>query len=311
MLRFWTAALVLGPLAVGGTASETPAAMPLLPVELNVGFTRRVFTQTNRNDLEAAFKMLARGVGHKRGFAVTVTTRFFDSPEEFRAAILDRSINLAVFDSLTYVALADRIHVTPVFVTVNHGSPLRRYSLVVRRDRGFRQLADLRGRDIVELQAPDLSLGHAWLLQLLLEQGFRSHAAFFRQVEEVGKPAAAVLPVFFGKRTAGLIDDLSFALMCELNPQVGEQLEALATSEPMVGSIVTVNDDCADQHGFRPVLIETLGELHTEPAGRQILTLFRIESLAPYVDAQLASVRQLLREQSRLQAALPAPENTE
>lgn len=296
----WLLAVVMTPAAPAAADDPTPPAIPLIPAYLNVGFTQTVFAQTNRNDIEAAFKALAEIVGRKRGYDITVTTRFFAGPDTFGAAIRDGSVNLAVFDSLTYVVLADSPGVTPVFVTVNEGTPGRRFSIVVRRDRGVTGLAGLRGADLVELEAPNLGIGHAWLQRLLWESGFPAHDEFFREVEYVGKASAAVLPVFFGKRTACLVDDLAFKTMCELNPQVGAQLHAIVTSEPMVGSVISVNHECGPQAGFRDALLQTLAELHIEVAGRQILALFRIDALAPFEDAQLASVRRLRADHQRL-----------
>jgi phosphonate transport system substrate-binding protein len=49
------------------------------------------------------------------------------------------------------------------------------------------------------------------------------------------------------------------------------------------------------------MLLAELGELHLEPAGRQILSLFKINQLLPFQEAHLATVRELWSSYTRLQ----------
>lgn len=274
-------------------ATPTPAPQELVPITMRVGFTSASFLQGNRNDVTAAFKVLVDSVGRKHGFAVTVEAHFFQNAAAYQAAVEAGEINFAVFDSLTYVAQQRRSDLTPVFLPRSGGIVGRRYLLVVSRDSGIRSLEDLRGRKLVEYQAPDLSLGHTWLLNLLLEKRAGRAERFFSEIEYVGKPAAAVLPVFFGKRDVCLVDDLGFRLMAELNPQVGARLQPLATSVPLVGAVICASESNWSSRAFRPVLLEALAGLDREPAGKQLLALFKIDQLVPYQDSQVDSVREL------------------
>ena len=282
------------------TAAADAIARDLVPVTMMIGFSSAAFLQSNRNDVEAAFKALAETIGRKRGFLVTVKTRFFSDAPAFFAAIDAGEINFAIFDSLTYVSERRRGDLTPIFIAANEGTPGRHYLVLVRRDSGLRTLEALRGKSIVELQAPNLSVGHTWLLNLLLAQRVESHEAFFRSIEQVARPSAAVLPVFFGRQDACLVDDLGFKLMEELNPQVGAQLRAVATSVPLVGAVVCASESSWAAREFRPVLLQALSELHLEPAGRQILTLFKIDQLLPYEEAQLDTIRELWSSYTKL-----------
>jgi phosphonate transport system substrate-binding protein len=109
-----------------------------------------------------------------------------------------------------------------------------------------------------------------------------------------------VLPVFFGVKPACIVDRLAFETMMEMNPQVGSQLVKVVVSEPYLDSITFMT-----RHGYvseraRRDLINALAELHQEPAGRQILTLFKVDQLVPFKEEYMKSVKDLRTKQARL-----------
>jgi len=288
--------LLLGVLLAGGSfraALAEPAAPDRIPVLITVGFMPSLFVQSNRGDVEGAFRTLITSVGRTRGYATTVKMRLFTDPEQFRAAIDAREINFAIFDSLTFLSRPRWGDLTPVFMPATHGAVGRRMLLLVRRGSGIRTLGDLRDKSFVELQSADLSAAHTWLRSRLRAIGVASPDDFFRSLEYTGKPSAAVLRVFFGKCDACLADDIDFQLMTELNPQVGAQLQVLDTSAPLVGTVICASEANWSPRAFRPALLEALGELQLDPAGRQMLSLFKIDQLVPYEEARLTPVREL------------------
>ena len=280
--------------------ADTPAPA-LIPVTMLVGFTPSAVLHGNRNDVEASFKVLCDSIGRKRGFAVTSKIRIFHDADEFHRAIAAGEINFAVFDTFSFIGERSRSQLTPEFIPATKGLPVRRYLVLVRRDRGLHTLDDLRGKRLVELQAPNVSVGNKWLLSLLLAKGARTQGEFFSTVESVDRASAAVLPVFFGKQDACLVDELSFKLMEELNPQVGVRLVAIQTSEPLVGSVICVSETNWSTPLFRPALLQALGELHLDPAGRQMLDLFKIDRMAPYQAPLLATIEAIWNSNPRLQ----------
>ena len=292
----WFAVVVAWGLAMGcllPAAAADVAAGELVPVTMMVGFTPAAVAGGNRSDIETAFKVLCDSIGRRRGYRVTAQIRIFEDAPAFYAAIDAGEINFAVFDSLTYVEDRARGDLTPVVIPAAKAGPVRRYLLVVRRDRGWRTLEDLRGKRLVALQAPNVSVGRDWLLSLLQEKGARTFDDFFQGVESVSRASMAVLPVFFGKQDVGLVDEFGFKLMEELNPQVGAQLQTIQISEPLVGSVICVSETRWSVPQFRPDLIAVLRDLSQDPAGRQMLDLFKIDRMAPYEEGLFDSVRAL------------------
>jgi phosphonate transport system substrate-binding protein len=265
----------------------------LRPLTIRAGFTPNAFANMNRNDVEAAFKVLAQTVGTRRGYKVTAETRMFENAAAFQAAFEDGGVNLAIFDSWSYLMMENTKSASPVFVATTRGEVGQRYLVLTRKDSGLNTLADLRGKGIVRLDLPSLSIGHWWLETLLLEKRLGMVSTFFAQVISVAKPAAAVLPVFFGKNHACMVDEYAFSVMSELNPQVGKTLQAVETSGLLLEALICLTHAGWPSEEARRDLIETLGELHLEPAGRQILSLFKYKQLLPFKATYLDSAKKL------------------
>ncbi len=265
----------------------------LVPTTLNVGFMRSCFLNVNHGDAQAAFKSLAEAVGRKRGYRVATQTQIFDSLEEIETAVKAGSINLAIVDSWRYLIMNRGDSLQPYFVPSEQGRIGKKYLLLTRQTSGFNALPDLRGKAIIQLELANCNAGKAWFETLLLAGHCGAESSFFGEITTAPKPALAVLPVFFGKKAACLVDEFSFNLMRELNPQVGKELQVIATSEPYVDNVLCLSDTGWSSPQAKTDFIETLADLHHEPAGQQILTLFKVGQLIPFQESQLDTVKKL------------------
>ena len=273
-------------------ASEQAAR--LVPVSLQIGFTHEAFLAANQNDVEAAFKVLGVTIGEEYGFDLNVNVHFYGTSAELEKAIEAHEINFAIFDALSFAATpAASRRLKPIFVPSSNGTPGTRYLLLVRRDTLFRSIADLRSTRIVQLKGPNLVMGRIWVDSLLKAAHQPPSAAFFQQFELAERPTAAVLPVYFGSRDACVVDESSFALMKELNPQVGAKLATVAASPPIESFVICASQTDWSTPLFYPDLIKMLSNLDGNPRGKQILTLFKLDHLLPYREEYLDSARAL------------------
>jgi ABC-type phosphate/phosphonate transport system substrate-binding protein len=280
-------------------------ARDLVPVTMTIGFPPSAYIPSNQNDAEAAFKVLGESIGRDRGFDLTVKTIFYRDMAAYHEGIEAGTVNFAILDAISYVLQPRQGDMSPIFVAAFKGLPGTRYLLVVRRGSGTRSLQALKGTRIVELQGPSLTLGHPWLKSLLAADHSGPPEDFFGSIEFVPKPTAAVLPVFFGSRDACIVDDYAFRLMEELNPQVGTRLEPIRTSVPLVSFVVCASKSHWSVPNFRPELIKMLGELQSDPGGRQILALFKLDQLIPFKEEYLRAVRDLCAASGRQNAGEP------
>ena len=263
------------------------------PVTMHAGFTRSSFRNVNANDATTAFRIFAQTAARKRGYELNVDSKLFDSPAACEAEIKKGNINLAILDTWDYMGMDIKSVMEPVFVPMENGSIFRNYLLLVHRGSGLTNLADLRGRDIMVLEGKGGNLSRAWLDSLLLAQHLGTGETFFHKLVPEFKPVTAVLPVFFGARAACLVDRDAFELMCELNPQVGSNLVALAVSDPYLENVTCLSRSGWPSEHARQDMLKALAELHLEPSGQQVLQLFKLDRLAPFKEEYLDTALKL------------------
>ena len=285
------------PLAVGlllvFAAIRPTASAELKQGVMNVGFTKSCFLGLNRNDAEASFKAFLATVGRQAGYDLQSRVHIFEDMQSFEAAIKRSEVHLAILDSWQYLSMDIRQAMDPFFIPVPKDAVGRNYVVLTRQGSGLNGLGDLRGKGLTQLDMGSATMGRPWLETLLRVNGLGAAEGFFGRIEVVGKPSSAVLPVFFGNRHACLVDMLGFEVMKELNPQLGYSLQVVAASEPCVDNVICLSRDGWGSETRKQDTVRALEEMHLEPAGQQILGLFRVAKLIPFQEAHLDSVRKL------------------
>ena len=294
-LRFaWaTAWLTLELLSLPRPARAAETNPAVTPEIFSVGMAKVCFRNVNRNDAIAAYKVFLESAGRRFGNIYTAAAEVYDDTPSFEAAIQRQPMNVAVMDPWQYLTMNIHAQTKPYFTVVENGKVGRKYLVLVRRDAGLDTLASLRGKEILQLEFVSAGVGKIWFDTLLLSAKLGAPETFFGKLEVVPKPTAAVLPVFFGKKSACVVDEASFDLMKELNPQVGLALQVLARSDTLADVLVCLREEHWQSAKFKADTITALDELNQDPAGQQICTLFRIDRMVPFKDSQLDTVRQL------------------
>ena len=265
-----------------------------------MGFSRASFLEVNPRDVESAFKALVEALAKKHGYDTKAQIHIYDTSSDFEAAMNRGEIQLAAVGAWEYSDMNIMGTMEPGFVHVEQGRPMKDYVLLTRHDSGLNTLRDLKGKDVVVLESTVCLLARPWLEVLLGQGNLGTKETFFRKVEIVPKGSAAVLPVFFGKTQACVVDRIAFQVMSDLNPQVGLQLQTVATSPLYVSSILCLSRKGWPSEQYREDISLVLRDLHLEPAGRQILMLFKVERLEPFNENDLASLRELRVKYKRL-----------
>jgi phosphonate transport system substrate-binding protein len=151
---------------------------------------------------------------------------------------------------------------------------------------------------MVEGFSYDMSM--AWLESALLDASLGPASAHFGLITRVGKPARAVLPVFFGQQDACLISRYGYELMVELNPQIGSVLTAMAISPPLMHAIMVFDRQFSPDD--RPAVLRALLSLQDTPRGQQVMSVFSIDRLVEGTPADLAPSLDLLARTDRPRA---------
>ena len=282
-----------------GTRARAQSAQPQ-PIPIRAGFTRDSVVGMNAQDMAAALRNLARTLGRKYGYELDMQPQVFERKAEFEASARDGDLQMGIIGTWDFLNLSLGPNAEPAFVYVSHDHVTGRYLLVTARKGGLNSLPDLKGAELLVLESPSSPLALAWLDTLLEQEKLGPKEAFFKRVELAPKASAAVLPVFFGNRQACLVDQDSFQLMAELNPQIRQALQPVATSPAFVNSFLFLGRKGWPNDQVREEFRKAVLELPLSPEGRQLLTIFKVDRLDPFKEEYLESVLKLKAEYLRI-----------
>lgn len=277
--------------ALSGSRALAQGNSPLREARFEVVSSSSLFRGVNAVDVQAAGRVWMVELARRRGFRVDSNIVIATNYDQLKRAIADSGTCLILCDSVEYLRLAASKLVTPQFtIAADKDRPSVWYSLVVRRDAGIGKLEDLRQKVVIRYSRTDSNLAAMWLDVLLSERRVGRSSHFFASVGQADKPTAACLPVFFKKADACVIDNISLELLKELNPQLASTLQVIATSPPLVENVVGVHESLA---ALQSDFVQAMGELHLDPAGKQVLTLFKGQRIMPLTNLDLTGVREL------------------
>lgn len=297
-------------LRVGLTVAALAAALPASvageePAPFRVGFSRSLFSDVNDSDARAAIMLWARTVARERGIRVDPSAQMFDDPEEIAEALAAGAVDAASVTFSEHQVIAAQVATGPWFVTRTSGDLLEEYVLLVHQESGFESVESLEGGSVALHTSARTGLAPDWLDWLVVGEGHGDHApAFFGEIRREKKASAAVLPVFFGTADAGVVTESGFSVLRDLNPQLGRKLRVLARSQPLVPAVMAFRKDFDSTE--RDAVLAALNELHTTPAGQQVLNLFQSDALVQIEAGPLAATEAFLVEvRARRKEAAP------
>jgi len=234
------------------------------------------------------------------GIKTQPQTVIFRNTADLLEAVRKRELTIVSLTAIDYLKIHDEVGLTPSVVSKSNAGTARQFVLITRRDSGIRIFSDLRGRTIHLLSPTKQEVSHIWLDVLLMREGNRDRASFFRQVKEAPSASQAIMAVFFRQADGAIVSRGALETSNTLNPQIGSQLFIVAETKPLLGDItcipITVNEKLKRS-------IEHAGlHLHENTVGKQIFTLFHIDRTIPFQPSYLDGISDLLREYARLKA---------
>jgi ABC-type phosphate/phosphonate transport system substrate-binding protein len=246
-------------------------ANPASPRKFRIAVSATMLGDVNENDARASIRAWAGAVTRQTGLEVEYERGVLLESSGLLDAIRHNQVDTFAITVLEYMQVAQ--FVSPDGLIVDGGGGEQEYCLLVHRNRGIHSLAGLKGRNLLVHRSPATCLAPAWLDMALGDAapgGFERH---FGQVAHFTKLSKVVLPVYFQQMDACLTGQQAFQLMCELNPQLARDLQAVVRSPRLVPSILAFHRQCprAKQDAFRAALLN----LHQSAAGKQALMLFQ------------------------------------
>ena len=165
------------------------------PEEFWVGFTPFAAPEHIRKTYGVAAEALARRLGRK--VRVFVSSDYDALGDWVREGVLD----LAWFSPLAYVVAAERVPMQVLAIPRVKGHPSYRGLLLARKDRGIRNLGDLKGK-VFAFVDPTSGSGYLYPRVLLQQRGFDPET-FFGEVRFLGSHDRVIRAVLAGEVDGG------------------------------------------------------------------------------------------------------------
>jgi ABC-type phosphate/phosphonate transport system substrate-binding protein len=282
-------------------AQPTP---PVRSARMYVMTSESLFANVNRNDAIASMRVLIDAIGRRKGFVFDVRSDVFASVEEVVPRIREQSVDVLLLDTMDYVFLSASRLVEPIAAGSDHGQSLViPYVLLVQDGKRYATMRDLRSKRIAVSSRTRSAMGLAWLELVLAGERLPPASQFFASVEDVTKASNCVLPLFFGRVEACVIDSRNFDLMREMNPQLN-RLKVIGQSTPILEGLLAMPSKPA--YPYKKEFVDALVDIHKDPAGAQMIMLFKTGRLVRATDSDFETAKEMWRDYQRLKNQHPA-----
>jgi phosphonate transport system substrate-binding protein len=277
-------------LGAGGWVREALAGAEA-GAPVRVAISESLVADVNLNDARSAMRLWIKRIMADLNVVIELAPKVFDTSDEILLRVRSGQLDAVALNIVEYRQVADLLDPSELIVGAGASGP-DHYLLLVKRDGPFRQLGNLRGRRLLMLKAPKMCVAPAWLSTILDSEHCGPAEQFFGSVTSDTRASRVVLPVFFGQADACLTSERSFETMCELNPQVGKDLTAIATSPQMVVCFYAFR---RNYHGpSRERFLKFHSTMLDSAAGRQLAALFQFNELTVRDASCLASALRTL-----------------
>ena len=162
--------------------------------------------------------------------------------------------------------------------------------ILVRRDRGIRQVSDLKG-EAVAYPAPT-----ALAATMMPQYFFHTHGLDVeRDIDNryVGSQESSIMSVYYGRVAAGATWMLPWLEFQTEHPDKASELEARWVTEPLINNSVLVRDDVPVE--LAQAVAQALHNLHTTPAGQAVLERIKLSRFELADDQRYQVVGDFLR----------------
>lgn len=202
---------------------------------LNIGYTKSLLSDVDFKDAQVAMDLWVKELSKSTKNPLQPRSILIDDLPALIRAINAKQVDVLGLSCLDYFKIKDQVNLEPGMVVIIGGKPSKEFSLITRRDKGLKNLGELKNSKLLVCdEKPGNGVPLMWLDTFLVKQGVPSSKRLFISIKEVDKVSQAVLPLFFKQVDACLVSRSGFETMVELNPQIGEQLTILATSPGFV-----------------------------------------------------------------------------
>ena len=264
-----------------------------------VGFSANVFRGVYLKDATAAAKVLTEFFlkKYKRDYWEVKPHEVFSNIDELKKIIKKQEFEVLVMHPSEYIEVKDMDMLEPIASSWRDGSPYDSYRLLVHKDSNIKDFKDLNGKTVL-ICSLEGNKAELWLDYIVKKKKLSSKEKYFSKLQFIDKPLSTILPVFFKKEDACIVDQSLYNTVIELNPQIGQDLITLEISQPLGIGLVVIRKSISDSQ-VKADIKEAFLNLHKYEESRQYLTVFRIGKLVEFNEEYLNSTYELLETKNK------------
>lgn len=270
------------------------AAPPGGDAPIRIAISERAIRGVNLNDARAAINLWGNQIITGAGLNTTRERDWVHSSEAIIAGIRSGTFDLMCLSVEEFLIVRDLVESSDIVTDSRRG---RELVLLVRSDSPFNSLASLRGHSLLQLDSAETQLADIWMDAELRRAGLPAVPLHFGVRTRHSKLSQVILPLFFGRAEAALVTREGLETMVEMNPQLGKHLRVLAFSPRLLATFLVARKGIADSVRHR--IFENILASKSDPATRQVLTLFHVQGYVRCNQACIQPSIQLLEAHQR------------
>lgn len=233
-----TIALILLLIFGGDTCAQNDpvSAVPLKQIRFAV--LHDIYSDVTRQDARAALELIMQKTIARKSYPYSATIDLMEKSEDIVAAIQKGGYHFVTLSGIDYFSYRDALGLTPVLIPSKSDEPTETLMLLVNKGRTLAAIAREPRRTLILESGRKGDLSRAWLDKVLAERDLPDCDRLFTRIRHVKKPARAVLPVFFDQADACVVTRNALEVIQELNPQIGQRIEALFHSKGLIRRLI-------------------------------------------------------------------------
>lgn len=231
---------------------------------IHIGIDKNlVGTNASKKDFVIGMTVFVKEFAQSEGVDYDIT--YYESVEELAEAFKAEKINFAVAESLSFVRYFDKKQLIPAVMAYKTNKEESSTLLLLKRTEDRRKIKEiLQGKAIYN---GDKSI-KLYLQTVSLENSIKNSEVV------VSKNAQqSILKLFFKKGDYALVDEASYKLAIELNPQLKESLEVLQSVPLRLDTLSFMNANMPKE--LHNQLIKSALTLNQTQRGKQLLQMFK------------------------------------
>jgi hypothetical protein len=258
---------------------------------------KNIFSEVDLNDARAAVKVLLNEIvkTYNYGFGYNLKAKIYNHFDEVSESMKADSLAVLSMNTYDYLKYGEKFGLDPVLVPSTKGDIFEQYKILTRKQGDFKSIKDLKGITIGLLSSKNHIASRIWLDVSLAKNNIPDKSKFFKKIISTEKESQLILDLFFGHLDACIVSTTAFALMTELNPQVGDKLISIQNSPKYLWG-VTCFTKMFNNDKYRDVFYKSAIQVSNLNSGKQLFSMIKINELVPFKMEYLNSFKDLMKE---------------